>query len=186
MSNNRKFEEVSMEDILEISYDIWDRSIEEYKKSINNDNNATYKDAMKYRYYHSKLTGDIALKIYRKYIIDKDDMNERILYLSALTHDIKKIDKKHSMVGADWVRNNLKDFFDISYEDIEKVALLVRYHKSSVKKIEHIKDKNILNLILVLQIADSLSKFREKAVYKEISLDKVRKKLIEVIEGFNK
>ena len=186
MSTKKKFEEVSIECILKISYDIWDRSMEEYKKTMNECNNITYKDAMKYRYYHSKLTGDIALKLYRKYIINKDNRDERILYLSALTHDIKKIDKKHIQAGADWIRNNIGDFFEISDDDIEKVALLVRYHKSSVKKIEHIQDKNILDLILILQIADSLSKFREKSVYKEIDHDKLKKKLIEVIESFNK
>lgn len=186
MSTRKNFREASIKYILKISYDIWDRSIEEYKKTMNDYNNVTYKDAMKYRYYHSKLTGDIALKLYRKYIINKNDGNERILYLSALIHDIKKIDKKHSLVGADWIRKNIKDFFEMCDEDIEKVALLVRYHKSSVKKIENIQDENILDLILILQVADSLSKFREKAVYKEIDYDKLKKKLIEVIEGFNK
>lgn len=184
MSTKKKFADVSIEDILEISYDIWDRSIGEYKNLT--DKNDNYKDAMKYRYYHSKLTGDIALSLYRKYISDKDDMNKRILYLSAITHDIKKIDKKHSVVGAEWIKNNLKDFFDISDEDVEKVSLLIRYHKSSMKKIENIEDNDILNLILILQISDCLSKFREKAVYKEINFEKVRKKLIEVVERFNR
>ena len=71
MSTKKKFEEVSIECILKISYDIWDRSMEEYKKTMNECNNITYKDDMKYRYYHSKLTGDIALKLYRKYILIK-------------------------------------------------------------------------------------------------------------------
>lgn len=183
MNSLKNFEETSLDEILFISYEMWEQSIEEYKKTIDFENNITYKDAMKYRYYHCKLTGDIALNLYRKYSNNKDE-EVRLIYLAALIHDIKKLHKKHSIAGAEWAEVNLKEYFNISNEDVEIVALLIRHHKSSKRKLDYIDDKNIINLIILLQIADSLSKFKEKSLYKEVDEEKVSKKLKEVLFKF--
>lgn len=190
MRHKKKFREMSMEEILEISYDMWGRSIEEYKDLLDKKDSSRnlYKDAMKYRYYHSKLTGDLSLELYRRYndILKKDDNSGgRVLYLAALTHDIKKIDKKHSLAGAEWIRRNIRDFFNIEDVDVEDIATLIRFHKSSINKKDEFRDENIGILILILQMADGISKLKEKSIYKSVDDEKIRKKLMEVINDFN-
>lgn len=189
---------ITKEELLEISYDMWEKSIKEYKYLLDKDDSIRniYRDAMKYRYYHSKLTADIALNFYSKSLnITNEEalkigQEGKILYLAALTHDIKKMDKKHSIVGAQWIEKNIGDFMEIDRGDIECISTLIRFHKSSIKSestnIGRYDLDMLRRLLFLLKMADGVSKLKEKSIYIKVEENKFKEKLVELAKKYYK
>lgn len=155
----KKFSSINTkEEILSLAYELWKLSADEYKSNFSNIDSpfrALYNEGMKYRRIHCTIAGEIALNVYYNGSVNSTlDRDGKILYFSALVHDIKKFHKKHSRVGARWIRENLKYFVEIDEDDLEEICCLVKHHKSSDNEYES-------KLLNILQYSDSESKRRE-------------------------
>lgn len=180
MSKVKKFEEMSIKDILEISNTIWKKSSDDYKNSLDKENKlkTVYKDGLKYRYYHCKITADLVLDLYSKNkiikAIEQNILALKILYMSALLHDIRKFNNKHGVEGAKWIKENLRLFVEIDDEVLECICALVRSHKSTKIETEKVVINDVLiplkELLYILQISDEASKMKEKIYLREISM----------------
>lgn len=162
-----KFEEITNErEILKICYSMWKRSIDEYKnEQIDSRSRSFIGEAMKYRWYHCRLTGEISLEVYDSMCNGARCDDWRILYFAALTHDIKKYDHRHCKVGACWIKDNIRDFLDIKDEEVNAISELISAHKSKIN--EGYEDKERISILLEnLKIGDKLSKEKEKLEYK--------------------
>lgn len=160
-----KFQDMKSEqEILMVCYSMWKKSIDEYKDGAMDKCYRKYiGEAMKYRWYHCRIVGELALESYNR-SVENNTINEngqvwKMLYFAALTHDIKKFDHKHSRSGANWIENNINDFLEIDEADINCIYELIRLHKT---KIVEEKEEDFLLLLRVLQEGDRLSKYREK------------------------
>lgn len=191
IENMKCFINIEKTGLREISNTLWNKSIEEYEKSIiSEDMKDVFKDAMRYRQYHSKLVSDIAIEIFECNLknilseVENIEYQRKILYLSSLIHDIKKLDKNHNKIGAQWVEENIKDYLIIDNQSVEDICKIISKHKQDAN-LKACKI-NLLFLILIIRVADKLSKLKEKSNYMEIKeeeisniVKKVRKKTLE-------
>ena len=166
MEKLKNFSEITTkEELSALAYKLWKASSEEYKNKLpyfeENIKNL-YSEAMKYRRLHCSIAGEIAIKIY----LERQGENTlegalsyelKILYFSTLVHDIKKFDRKHSKMGAKWLKLNLRKYINIEEESLEEICNLVRFHKGSVNEYSN-------ELLEILQLSDEESRRREKEV----------------------
>lgn len=146
-------------------------TIKDIKKSCNRMKDM-YKDAMKYREYHSKVVAEIAMKLLDntdKWLKDVNlDINcyeRNVLYLACLTHDIRKFHKKHHDKGAKWFKDNVVLENSLAIND---VYILIKNHNIKItikKKINY----TMKILILILRLSDKLSKFDEYSTFEEVT-----------------
>ena len=113
MKCNKEFLSLNKKELITISNKLWKESIKDYvitDKDFNEINEHKildkYKDKMKYRRLHSKITADLCGKMFeitKSNFIKKDEYSYwfNIFYLAALTHDVKKFTKNHSRAGAE-------------------------------------------------------------------------------------
>jgi len=180
------------EKILELSSILWDKSRDEYENLCNDEDE--YKDILDYRQFHSKIVADLALKFLNDYyrgLFEVDKSIRDILYFGALTHDIKKISKRHNEEGAIFIKNYLKSLEVRTFDDesIEKIYRIIKYHKAKKEKkkdseyLEEISklDNKFKTAILFIRIADKLSKLAYKSKYKLIKEKDVDEKMYGII-----
>lgn len=158
MDKKVKFEALNEEGILKIAYKLWKESTREYKsQEINEEYKKIISEAMKYRLYHCKITGQIVLDKCKKLKIKE----WRVVYFAALTHDIKKFHDNHSRVGGEWLKKNVQKFVEIEENNLTYISLLVKHHKNA-KKSSVTNDIKFMKLLQMLIEADRLSKKMEK------------------------
>ena len=107
------------------------------------------------------------------------DNDEYVLIMSSIMHDIGKIEqrytinKNHSDLGADFIKNNIKN---IDPKIKERVIQLVLNHHKNADKVQ--LNENDRYLLKLLQMADRKSAAHDRNdidpnVYKEIKLEKI-------------
>lgn len=196
----KKFENLEKSDLEKISRSLWNKSTKTYKNdSVKHKENIEhlnkrvifinsktikdmkksynrmedmYKDAMKYRAYHSKAVAEIAMKLLdntdkwlKDVNLDNKCYGRNVLYLACLTHDIRKFHKNHHVKGAEWFKDNVGLENDRA---IKAVCKLIKNHdlKKTIKKKGNY---TIKILILILRLSDKLSKFDEYSTCEEVT-----------------
>lgn len=159
----RNFSKINTKsEVFSLACELWKLSSDEYKSNFSNIDSpfrTLYSEGMKYRKIHCTIAGELALnEYYNGELSSTLDRNGKILYFATLVHDIKKFHKKHSKVGARWIKENLKYFVEINKDDLEEICCLIKYHKSN-------DDEYGSELLKILQYSDNESKRREKNLY---------------------
>lgn len=201
MKCNKEFLSLNKKELITISNKLWKESIKDYvitDKDFNEINEHKildkYKDKMKYRRLHSKITADLCGKMFeitKSNFIKKDEYSYwfNIFYLAALTHDVKKFTKNHSRAGAAWMESNLKlepEYFDSDICD--NICDLIRYHKAKEDDILEIQNKKpeIKILIIFIRLADKLSKLVEDGKFSTIEKSEADNKVKALRENSEK
>lgn len=144
----------------------------------------SYKDIMEYRQLHCRIVADLSCRIYNEYFEGVSKKESNILYLAALIHDIKKIDKKHYKKGKKFIKSNLAEVINMSGIELEeenkiekRIVKIVDMHKliddskgnEEVKKYnkkrEMLENENLINQVFCIRVGDKLSKLEYKGYY---------------------
>ncbi|MBE6049757.1 MAG: hypothetical protein E7214_03610 [Clostridium sp.] len=201
MGSENKFIDLSKENLLELSNVLWEMSKEEYKEKYKY---SAIKDILLYRRIHCKSVADLAEAMFNDNFNKECSEEEKkylknILYLAALTHDIRKLDKKHAISGARWMEKKLQGI-RYSFNDEEGnlievpvvddntanlVCMLIEMHKSlksvKINRTEEDINEDIKILILFLRMADKLSKPLLESSFRKINADEINIKVNEVM-----
>lgn len=205
MGNENKFVELDKEKLLDLSNMLWEMSKEEYKDKYKY---SAIKDILLYRRIHCKCVADLSESMFnnnfnKEYSEEQIKYLRNILYLSALTHDIRKLDKKHAISGAEWMYKKLQgirySFTDEEGNLIEApvvdtnttnlICTLIEMHKS-LKTVKTNIDKESINddikqLVLFLRLADKLSKLLVESSLRKVNVNEVNVKVSEVVSKYS-
>lgn len=201
MKCNKEFLSLNKNDLIVMSNKLWKESIKDYvtnHKDFNKENYhkilEKFKDKMKYRKIHSKITADLCERMLEltKTHFSKDDEFKywfNILYFSALTHDIKKFNNDHSTAAAIWIKSRLLLKYEFFSEEVcTHICDLIKYHKAKQDDIFEIKYKipEIKMLIIFIRLADKLSKLVEEGKFDTIQPSESDNKLEALKENSEK
>ena len=203
MCGKSRFIDLSKENLLDLSNMLWDMSKREYKEKYKYD---AIKDILIYRRTHSKVTADLAESMFdnnfnKEYNKDQIKYLKNVLYLASLTHDIRKLDKRHASSGAEWMYKKLQgirysytdetgNFIEVPIVDINTsnlVCTLIEMHKGrkseKINRQEEAINEDIKLLVLFIRLADKLSKLVVESNLRKINVNEINTKVDEV---FNK
>lgn len=83
-----------------------------------------------YLFYHGQRVARLSLNLKQK-LDAKNQINDDILYAGALFHDVGKEEEPHNEVGAQRVRELLKEH--VTSAELDEIALIVRGHNMRKK-----------------------------------------------------
>lgn len=184
------------DELLKICFKLWKDSSDEYLENVDEDLEDLIKDTMRYRRYHCFLVGEAAINLLEKNyellnLVDNDSIDYyKVLYISSLLHDIKKIDKKHGKAASKWLKDKKERLNILSDEEFQAVRLLIKYHnmksKKKVKLLEEDPLDEVLKLLFILMISDKLSKLIDESNYRIIDGEEKDNVFQKVFSEYNK
>ena len=159
-------------DLDNISNVFWQSTKDEYRERDNEKYRKGWKDTMEYRQYHCKIVADLALSFHNE--VNYLDIDENLLYISCLLHDVRKIEKSHNIMGEKYLKKSFiaKEYF--TEEDIRKIATFIKYHKGSKIDMSReafsisITEKEFKYYLLLIRVADKISKLVYMNKYKKL------------------